>query len=189
MDAEVVKDLKAYQSILAAGGRRRRSLGHLVEELVRPHLSNSSVAKIQESAGQHRRRCLKRKDSHPLSEMAVQAKLIITMINQQSRVTFEMYHRFLNSYVKASTLCDIRHIQSIRYGWVDCREAAVDWWLMLQEKLDEPKDFEAFRILAVNPLFDTLGTPADLPEYPTPWDRFLENKEWLEMINTVVGMD
>ena len=48
MDAEVVEDLKAYQSILAAGGRRR-SLGHLVEELVRPHLSNSSVAKIQKA--------------------------------------------------------------------------------------------------------------------------------------------
>ena len=96
------------------------------------------------------------------------------------------YYSSAKMRIRLSPSCDIKHVY---YGWVDCREAAVDWWRMVQEKLDEPKDFEAFRILAVNPLFDTLGTPADLPEYPTPWDRFLDDKEWLEMINTVVGVD
>ena len=119
------------------------------------------------------------------SARAVVTQYLLPMIAPQED-TSVVYALKAALRIRLSPSCDIKHVY---YGWVDCREAAVDWWRMVQEKLDEPKDFEAFRILAVNPLFDTLGTPADLPEYPTPWDRFLENKEWLEMISTVVGVD
>ena len=71
--------------------------------------------------------------------------------------------------------------KSICHGWQDCREAAADWWEMLQQGDIPADEAEVFATFYVNPLFTSLGRPMEnADDYRTPWDDFLATQQYRE---------
>ena len=64
----------------------------------------------------------------------------------------------------------LRVLRDIYYGIIDCFDAIADWWRILWVQLDEPSDFEAFKVLTLDDFWLYLGAPVGLPEYPAAWD-------------------
>ena len=75
------------------------------------------------------------------------------------------------------TTCGVSALRDIYYGYVDCFEAAEEWRDILTVHLDEPGDFEFFKILRLDTFWQCLGVPGELPDYPAPWDAYLERLE------------
>ncbi len=71
----------------------------------------------------------------------------------------------------------LRALRDIHYGYIDCFEAAEEWRDILAVHLDEPGDFEFFKILRLDAFWQCLGVPGELPDYPAPWDAYLERLE------------
>ncbi len=84
------------------------------------------------------------------------------MINP-TEYLYAVYRKFTES------TCGVRALRDIYYGYVDCLEAAEEWRDTLAVHLDEPSDFEAFKVLTLDDFWLCLGAPAGLPEYPVPW--------------------
>ena len=83
-------------------------------------------------------------------------------------VSIESLSAVYRNFIK--TTCGVRALRDIYYGYVDCLEAAKEWRDILAVHLDEPSDFEAFKVLTLDDFWLYLGAPVGLPEYPAAWD-------------------
>ena len=96
------------------------------------------------------------------------------MINP-TEYLYAVYRKFAESTCGVSALRDI--YLGILYGYIDCLEAAKEWRDILVVHLDEPSDFEFFKVLRLDTFWQCLGVPGELPDYPAPWDAYLERLE------------
>ena len=84
---------------------------------------------------------------------------------------------YINHEILSVVPKTLRALRDIYYGYIDCFEAAKEWRDILTAHLDEPGYFEFFKILRLDTFWECLGAPGELPDYPTPWDAYLERLE------------
>ena len=75
------------------------------------------------------------------------------------------------------TTCGVSALRDILYGYVDCCDSLADWRYILSTQLDEPGDFEAFKIFSLDGFWLCLGSPGEPPECPAPWRFAAEMSE------------